>query len=50
VIERDHYHCPEDCEHPQAFIVGELLVCGRCWFAHDTVTPMAACDESLCPE
>jgi hypothetical protein len=48
MIERDHYHCPEGCEHPQPFIVGELLLCGRCYFKHDDLTPMAQCDPELC--
>jgi hypothetical protein len=48
MAERDHYHCPLGCEHPQPFIVGELLLCGRCYFKHDDLTPMAPCTPALC--
>jgi hypothetical protein len=50
MAERDHYHCPQGCEHPQPFIVGELLVCGRCYFKHDDLTPMDPCSPETCGE
>jgi hypothetical protein len=43
-----HYHCPEECEHPQPFILGELLLCGRCWFRDGELTPMVECSPEVC--
>jgi len=43
-LERNHYHCPISCEHPQPFITGELLLCGRCYFVDDQITPMVECE------
>ena len=48
IVERDHYHCPHGCEHPQPFIVGELLLCGRCYFVEDCLTVMVPCVPDLC--
>lgn len=46
--ERDHLHCPEGCEHPQPFTIGELTLCGRCFFVDDELTPMVPCTEEIC--
>lgn len=27
-----HAHCEYGCEHPQPFMDGADLLCGRCWF------------------
>ncbi len=47
--DRDHYHCPLGCEHPQPFLEGEILFCGRCWFVVGRPTVMVLCDEAICP-
>lgn len=46
--ERSHYHCPYLCEHPQPFTVGELLLCGSCFFGRDAITPMVPCSPEIC--
>jgi hypothetical protein len=48
MLETEHFHCPQGCEHPQPFIAGELLLCGRCYFVHDELTPMEPCTPELC--
>jgi hypothetical protein len=47
-IERDHYHCPHGCEHPQPFCAGMLILCGLCWFFRDTCTVMEPCTAEFC--
>jgi hypothetical protein len=43
-----HGHCPDGCEHPQPFMRGGLLLCGRCWFKYGEETEMVPCDETIC--
>jgi hypothetical protein len=45
---RDHLHCSEMCEHPQPFCVGEMILCGRCFYFRDRVTPMIECSTDYC--
>lgn len=46
--ERDHYHCPFGDEHPQPFVAGGLLLCGRCYFVDDVLTIMVECSPEVC--
>ena len=46
--ERDHLHCPLGCEHPQPFCVGEMIVCGCCFYVRDRVTAMVPCSPEIC--
>lgn len=46
----DHVHCPHDCEHPQPFIDGEDLYCGRCACIDKVLTKMAPCGPENCGE
>lgn len=43
-----HAHCPYECEHPQPFVLDGVLVCGRCAFVDDTITPMVPCTPETC--
>lgn len=43
-----HAHCPLDCEHPQPFLDGDILLCGRCWFIEGRQTEMVACTPDVC--
>ncbi len=43
-----HAHCPHDCFHPQPFVDGERLFCGRCLYEYDTVTEMVPCTPETC--
>jgi hypothetical protein len=46
--ERDHYHCPRGCEHPQPFCAGMLLLCALCFYVDGLVTIMVPCSPELC--
>jgi hypothetical protein len=48
--ERNHLHCSEMCEHPQPFCVGELILCGLCFYFRDRITPMVECSRDYCGE
>ncbi len=41
--ERNHLHCPLMHEHPQPFSVGDLILCGLCFYWEDRITPMVPC-------
>ncbi len=40
-----HAHCPWACDHPQPFISGGKLFCGRCWFVEGVAVEMVPCGE-----
>ena len=46
----DHAHCPHECEHPQPFMDGERLVCGRCANVEHIETEMVPCTPEICIE
>jgi hypothetical protein len=48
---REHYHCPNECEHPQPFrhTDGRVL-CGICFFWRRTETEVFLCTPETCPE
>jgi hypothetical protein len=46
--ERDHYHCPAGCSHPQPFSCGELLLCALCWHFRNVITVMVPCSTKFC--
>lgn len=43
-----HAHCPDDCEHPQPFMDGDDLICGRCAAKYGERTVMVPCIPPLC--
>ena len=46
-----HYHCPRECEHPQAFVHPDgRRLCGCCWFEHMEVTEVVLCTPVVCPD
>lgn len=45
-----HAHCPNDCEHPQPFVVDGELYCGRCAVYENELIEMVACDIKTCGE
>ena len=45
-----HAHCPDDCEHPQPFLLNGTMYCGRCWFVYKQLNPMIPCRPSACAE
>jgi hypothetical protein len=44
----DHAHCPDDCWHPQPFMDGDDLICGRCFLIHKMRTVMIPCTPEIC--
>jgi hypothetical protein len=38
-----HAHCPEGCEHPQPFLDGGDLICGRCAIKEGVRSLMIPC-------
>lgn len=45
-----HYHCPDNCEHPQPFKAQGKVYCGRCWFKYGEITEMELCTPETCNE
>lgn len=47
-----HYHCPQDCEHPQPFRHPETgkILCGVCWFRGKIPMEVFLCTPETCPE
>lgn len=45
----DHVHCAHACEHPQPFLDGGVLYCGRC-NAYGTRTAMVPCVPETCAD
>lgn len=46
----DHAHCPLDCEHPQPFLDGSRLLCGRCFVIFGIESEMLPCTPDICDE
>ncbi len=50
-VNRDHKHCPYDCEHPQPFILPNgREVCGKHWWDDNELVDMIPCNEETCPD
>ena len=43
-----HGHCPCGCEHPQPFVTGRRLVCGRCACVDGYLCDMLPCTPEVC--
>lgn len=44
-----HAHCPNECEHPQPFSIGDKLYCGRCAIRDKTgLIEMIPCTPEVC--
>jgi hypothetical protein len=48
-----HAHCPSGCAKPQPFhlcdpLVGDRLLCGRCWFVDGCLTDVVPCVPEVC--
>lgn len=46
----EHYHCPEECSHPQPFELDGALFCSKCHFVHGVETKMVRCTPKTCPD
>lgn len=44
----DHAHCPNECEHPQPFVIADRLFCGRCYFEAQKLVDMLPCGPEMC--
>lgn len=51
----DHAHCPNECEHPQPFMIVShaggkywILVCGRCALIDQKIVRMVPCKPGVC--
>lgn len=51
-VARDgHRHCPQECDHPQAFTAPDgRRLCGCCWFERGAETEMVLCTPQACPD
>ena len=45
-----HAHCKYLCEHPQPFMLGEQLVCGRCAIIDNEINEMIPCTPEICDD
>jgi hypothetical protein len=45
-----HAHCPRLCEHPQPFVEGGRLYCGKCEADDGVLTECVPCVPGLCGE
>lgn len=43
-----HAHCPDECEHPQPFLDGDEMLCGRCWHLFGERSLMIPCTPEVC--
>jgi hypothetical protein len=45
----DHAHCPNECEHPQPFLLPDgRMVCGRCAILDGQFVEMIPCTPETC--
>lgn len=45
----DHAHCPNECDHPQPFIIEKnRLICGRCAILDKEIVEMVPCSPEIC--
>jgi hypothetical protein len=45
-----HYHCPNECEHPQPFTHEGKRYCGRCWVLGDKLVEVILCTPETCDD
>jgi hypothetical protein len=44
-----HAHCPNECEHPQPFMLDDgRVVCGRCAILDQELVDMLPCTPETC--
>jgi len=47
----NHFHCPNECEHPQPFELEGKRYCGRCYFVDGNgLVEVIFCTPVTCPE
>ncbi len=45
----DHAHCPNECDHPQPFLLPDgRFVCGRCAIIDHEIVEMSPCTPGAC--
>jgi len=44
----DHAHCPRDCEKPQPSLIGNRLLCMKCYILEGIESEMAPCTPATC--
>jgi hypothetical protein len=44
----NHFHCPNDCEHPQPFLQNNKWFCGRCYCKYGELVECHPCTTNNC--